>query len=211
MSRSGKGPDGILQRIGDRARLIGDGSASRGVSLSPRISSCKRLLPYGMSSRVAAFMLPVFHDLTDCSKKAPWRRYDLRDAGMGSVSSTNPGIAALFQTLSTVSSPLMSSQGTVSALESASPSDIVALSDAATQLQGVSELFGLPDASNASGSESSLSYLLALAADPAQTTSSAASSTAPAAGSSATDQLANYQATLQEQQTQGLLGAGLLA
>jgi hypothetical protein len=130
---------------------------------------------------------------------------------MGSVSSTNPGIAALFQTLSTVSSPLMSSQGTVSALESASPSDIVALSDAATQLQGVSELFGLPGESNAGGSESSLSYLLAgsLAADSAQTTSTT-SSTAPAAGSSATDQLANYQATLQDQQTQGLLGSGLL-
>jgi hypothetical protein len=129
---------------------------------------------------------------------------------MGSVSSTNPGIAALFQTLSTLSSPLMSSQGTVSALESAAPSDIVALSDAATQLQGVSELFGLPDASNGSGSESSLSYLLAgsLAMDSAQTPSSPTSSTAPSAGSS-TDQLANYQATLQEQQTQGLLGGGL--
>jgi hypothetical protein len=132
---------------------------------------------------------------------------------MGSVSSTNPGIAALFQTLSGLSSPLMSSQGTVSALESASPSDIVALSDAATQLQGVSELFGLPGGSNTSGSESSLSYLLAgsLAADSAQSGSSATDLTDPSAGSSTTDQLANYQATLQEQQTQGLLGPGLLA
>ncbi len=132
---------------------------------------------------------------------------------MGSVSSTNPGVAALFQALTSLNSPVMSSPGTVTALESASPSDIVALSNAATQLQGVSELFGLPDASNASGSESSLSYLLAgsLAADSTQTTSSVASSTAFMAGSSTTDQLANYQATLQEQKTQGLLGEGLFA
>jgi hypothetical protein len=107
----------------------------------------------------------------------------------------------------------MSSPGTVSALESASPSDIVALSDAATQLQGVSELFGLPDGLSASGSASSLSYLLAgsLTADSAQNTPSTSSTAPPPTSSSATDQLSNYQATLQGEQPQGLLGSGTFA
>jgi hypothetical protein len=113
---------------------------------------------------------------------------------MGSVSSTNPGITALLQTLSTLNSPVMSSPGTLSALESASPSDIVSLSDAASQLQGMSELFGLSDGSSGSSSASNLNYLLAgsLAADSAQTSSAATSSTTPSASSSATNQLANY-------------------
>jgi hypothetical protein len=128
---------------------------------------------------------------------------------MGSVSSANSGITTLLQTLTNLNSPVMSSKATVSALESASPSDIVSLSDAATQLQGVSELFGLSGGSSTSSSVSSLSYLLggSLAANSSQTNSSSANSTAAASTSSATDQLANYEATLQQEQTQALLGS----
>jgi len=61
---------------------------------------------------------------------------------MGTVSSTNPGLANLLQTLSSVDSPLLSSQSTLSAIENSSPADIVKLSDAATQLQEVGAIFG---------------------------------------------------------------------
>lgn len=63
---------------------------------------------------------------------------------MGSVSSTNPGLTNLLQTLSNVDSPLLSSQSAVKAIENSSPADIVKLSTAATQLQEVSAIFGTP-------------------------------------------------------------------
>jgi hypothetical protein len=67
---------------------------------------------------------------------------------MGSISSINPGLADLFQTLSSVNSPLLSSPADISALENASPTDIVQLSTAATELQGVDTLFGSSDGSS---------------------------------------------------------------
>lgn len=70
---------------------------------------------------------------------------------MGSVSSTNPGIAALDQILgitsATTSSPL-SSQSVQSALQNATPGDIVHLSQQALQLQLASGLFGTPGTSS---------------------------------------------------------------
>ena len=68
---------------------------------------------------------------------------------MGSVSSTNPGVADLLQTLSKVGSPLASSSKDVSALEKASPADLVQLSTAAMQLENVDTLFGGTTGANA--------------------------------------------------------------
>lgn len=62
---------------------------------------------------------------------------------MGSVASVSPGLANLFQTLSNVSSPVLSSPGAVSALEKASPADVAEISMQATQLESVDELFGV--------------------------------------------------------------------
>ncbi len=68
---------------------------------------------------------------------------------MGSISSTNPGLTDLLQTLSTADPSLLSSPSVTSALENASPTDIVELSDAAMQLQSVDAMFGNPAASSA--------------------------------------------------------------
>lgn len=67
---------------------------------------------------------------------------------MGSISSLSPGLANLFQTLSNVNSPLLSSPSAVSALENASPADVAELSMEATQLQSVDEMFGISNSSS---------------------------------------------------------------
>lgn len=53
--------------------------------------------------------------------------------------------AILIQTLSNVDSPALSSTAVTSALENASPSDIVHLSLASDQLQNVDAIFGMPN------------------------------------------------------------------
>lgn len=79
---------------------------------------------------------------------------------MGSVSSTNPGVANVLQTLANVNSPVLSAPNVVSALEKASPSDIVKLSAAATELQGVAMMFG-GSAATSDGTSDPLSSLIA--------------------------------------------------
>jgi hypothetical protein len=61
---------------------------------------------------------------------------------MSSVSSTNPLLANLLQTLSTVNSPVLSSPAALSAIDNAPPADIIQLSVAATELEGVDAIFG---------------------------------------------------------------------
>jgi len=81
---------------------------------------------------------------------------------MGSVSSTNPGLTNLLQTLSNLNSPVLSSPAVTSALKKASPVDIVQLSVAANQLQSVDAMFGLSNGAPGSGSSNySLTSLLA--------------------------------------------------
>lgn len=137
---------------------------------------------------------------------------------MGSVSSSlNPGVANLLQTLADVNSPVLSSPATVSALETASPTDIVQLSESATQLENVDALFGISNSSSDSGA-SILSNLLANLESTETGTGASASSVLEAAttpqSSAATttatqaDQLASYQAALQSAETQTLLGTG---
>lgn len=72
---------------------------------------------------------------------------------MASVSATNPGVADLLQTLSNIDSPVVSSPAAIAALEKAPPTDIVQLSEAAMQLEGLDAMFGIQNGSNATGSE----------------------------------------------------------
>lgn len=111
---------------------------------------------------------------------------------MGTVASVNPGVADLLQTLTNLNSPVMSSPAVTKALENASPSDIVQLSVAATQLQGIDAIFGISNSSNTNMSSSTLSAL-------------EGSATGSASGA---DQDANAQAALQSELTQGLFGTG---
>ena len=125
---------------------------------------------------------------------------------MGSVSSTNPGLQSLLQTLSNLNSPVLSSAATLSALEKAPPADIVQMSAAATQLQGVDEMFGMPDGSNA-GPSSILTNLEDLATGSTGAASTATAANGQSAASSA-EQFANYQTALQAEETQALFGTG---
>jgi hypothetical protein len=131
---------------------------------------------------------------------------------MGSVSSVNPGLAGLLQTLTNLDSPVMTSPTVVSALEKASPTDIVQLSAAAAQLQDVDAIFGFSNGSNADTNDplASLESLLdgsGTAAVPGAATNAPASSSATPTASSA-DQMASYQASLQSEETQALFGTG---
>ncbi|MGD0871386.1 MAG: hypothetical protein ABSB88_17680 [Bryobacteraceae bacterium] len=125
---------------------------------------------------------------------------------MSSVSSVNPGLENLLQTLSNLNSPVLSSPATVSALEKAPPADIIQLSVAATQLEGVDEMFGIPDGSEG-GTSSTLTNL-----EDLLTGSGGAASTATVANGQSTassaEQLANYQTALQAAEAQSLFGTG---
>jgi hypothetical protein len=65
---------------------------------------------------------------------------------------TNPGLADVLSILSNSASPalssLLSSSKVQSALQNASPADLVELSDQALQLQTVDSLFGAPSAAS---------------------------------------------------------------
>jgi hypothetical protein len=124
---------------------------------------------------------------------------------MGSVSSTNPGLQNLLQTLSNLNSPVLSSPATLSALQKAPAADIVKLSVAATELLGVDAMFGISGSSNA-GPDNVLTSLEDLAAG-----STAASTATTASGQSAAspaEQLASYQTAIQAAETQTLFGTG---
>ena len=81
---------------------------------------------------------------------------------MGSVSSTSFGLSNLLQTLSTESpvlSSVLSSPGVQSALEKEPPTDLVALSHDAAQLQEVSLLFGSEDGTQTAATDPLFSVL----------------------------------------------------
>jgi hypothetical protein len=141
---------------------------------------------------------------------------------MGAVASTNPGLADLLQTLSNVNSPLLSSPSAVSALEKASPADIVKLSTAATQLEEMTSIFADSNASAFGGPEASLfgglesansgsNILSSLEAGLASSANASAGVTPPS-NSSATlpsKELPQYQGSVQAAEADALLGAGL--
>jgi len=115
---------------------------------------------------------------------------------MGSVASVNPGVAQLLQTITNLNSPVLSSPAVTNALQKASPSDIVQLSRAATQLEGMNAMFGISSSPTTDMSSSTLAAL-----------EGSASVSAGTAGSPA-DQTANAQAALQAELIQGLFGTG---
>ncbi|MGD0435186.1 MAG: hypothetical protein ABSB86_01890 [Bryobacteraceae bacterium] len=94
---------------------------------------------------------------------------------MNAVSSTNPGLSDLLQTLtnsgSSVLSSTLSSPAVQSALESAPQGDLVELSDQALQLQVVGALFGSPTSDTSTGADSLFDFL-----DPSLAGTTAASS-----------------------------------
>lgn len=81
---------------------------------------------------------------------------------MGSVSSTSPALLNLLQSIATDSpqfSSILSIPNVQSALRSASPGDLVQLSDQALELQQVGELFGTSGGAQSSGPTSTSDYL----------------------------------------------------
>jgi hypothetical protein len=111
---------------------------------------------------------------------------------MGSVSSLNPGVSGLLQSLSNLNSPVLSSKAAVSALEKAPSADIVQLNAAVNQLENVDAIFGVSDSAS-SGPSNLLTAL--------ENGSTNALSTA-----SPSEQNAGYESAVQAQVTQGLFG-----
>jgi hypothetical protein len=132
---------------------------------------------------------------------------------MSSVSSINPGVANLLQALSGLNSPALSSRAVTAALEKAPASDIVELSAAATQLQNLDSLFGLPDSTTSSssglGDISSLESL-AYGGSPSagSTLLDAIANMAASNGASATDPLGQLESTLAATNPQSLFDTG---
>jgi hypothetical protein len=92
---------------------------------------------------------------------------------MGSVSTINPALANLLQTLSGIDPQALSNPSVKTALQNASPTDIVELSAAAQQLQSVDSLFGIPDAAGTSTSGlGDISSLASLTSGDASSSSS---------------------------------------
>ena len=121
---------------------------------------------------------------------------------MGLVSSPNPAITSLFQTISSAGSPVLSSPSVVSSLENAPPADIIQIGTAATQMEGIDAEFGItPTPTDTEAAD--LSNVLS-ALSPTQT----ASSSSATANTSTAQQLATYQAAVQEADTQALFGTG---
>ena len=120
-----------------------------------------------------------------------------------STATVNPGVSNLLQTLSNINSPVLSSPAVVSALEQAPACDIVQLSAEAMQVEGMDALFGMSDGSGG-GAAGALQALASSAAGSASSSSSSSSA------SSAT-QAAGYQADLQAEEAQALLGGSSTA
>ncbi len=121
---------------------------------------------------------------------------------MGSIPSVNPGVSDLLQTLSSAESAsgssVLSSSAVQSALETASPGDIVQLSARALQLQEADGLFG-----SAESTQTAASII-----QQALNSSRSASTTTGAATSSSTlsSAAATALATSQLEEVTGLFG-----
>jgi hypothetical protein len=141
---------------------------------------------------------------------------------MASVASINPGLSDLLQSLANIDSPVVSSPGAVSALEKASPTDLVQLSEAAMQLEGLDEMFGIqngiqngiPNGSGATNLENLLNGAVdASLASPAAAVASSGGVAAPASSTASSapsfaDQLASYQLAAQTSEVQTLFNPG---
>jgi hypothetical protein len=123
-------------------------------------------------------------------------------------------VANLLQTLSNDNSPVLSSPSVVAALKKASPNDIVQMSRAATQLEGVDAMFGLSSSSTTDTTNNlpNLADILTGSSGAASTSpgtsANALLSSAALAAASPADQLAYYQSASQAALTQGMFSAG---
>jgi hypothetical protein len=142
---------------------------------------------------------------------------------MASVSSVNPGLSDLLQTLASIDSPVVSSPAAITALEKASPTDIVQLSEAAIQLEGLDEMFGIQNGAQNGLGPTNLEDLMnaavgasiaspAPAVATAATTAAGSSDPSPLSTTSSTpslaDQLADYQLASQTSEVQALFDPG---
>jgi hypothetical protein len=125
---------------------------------------------------------------------------------MGSVSSANPAITNLLQTIGSAQSPVLSSPAVISSLENAPPADIIQISTAATQIAGIDAEFGITPTPTDTVATDLSNALSALTSQSTASTSSSSSSTTTS--TSAAQQLATYQAAQQEADTDALFGAG---
>jgi hypothetical protein len=134
---------------------------------------------------------------------------------ISSVAPVNQGVADLLQILSNAGSSSLSSAfsspSIQSALQGASPGDIVQLSNQALQLQVANDLFANPDPTQTDGLFSALVPSTSTAALDSLLTNlysppSTASPVVPAAPASLTSQIATYQSQLQTEQLQALFG-----
>jgi hypothetical protein len=141
---------------------------------------------------------------------------------MGSVSSTSSNVSNLLQALGAESpalASLLSTSKMQSALEKASPGDLVQLSDQAMQLQQVGLLFGSTDGTQSNAfnpaSDSLFSILGPASSDPspdpliqALESSLGLGGANPATSSSSTaTQIANSTSSLQAQELDSLFGS----
>jgi hypothetical protein len=128
---------------------------------------------------------------------------------MGSVSAANTGVTDLLQMLSNLNSPVLSSPAVTSALKKASSSDIVQLSMAANQLEGVDEMFGISNSSNAS-TNTTFANLENLLTGSTGTSSNAQVLSAATSNAATAVELANEQTAALSAQTSALLyGTGI--
>ena len=130
---------------------------------------------------------------------------------MGTTSSINPGLANLLQNLSNVGSPLLSSPQALAALQKASPADIVQLSAAATQLEGLNALLGVPDATSPNGTATDGTTINPFASLEAAVASASAAGTTPSSSSGATTPtlaaaIASYEGSAQSGKIAALFG-----
>ena len=139
---------------------------------------------------------------------------------MSATPAINPGLASLFQTLSNVGSPLLSSPQAVAALQKASPADIVQLSAEATQLEGLNVLLGVSNSTPSGAALPGATLPDSTATDPfasleAAVAATASGSTAPSPSSAPTlslaDAIASYERSAQSGEIASLFGTGISA
>jgi hypothetical protein len=132
---------------------------------------------------------------------------------MGSVPSTNPGVANLLQMLQNGGSPVLTSPRVTDALQNAPASDVVQLSMNAVQSQNMDALFGMTGGATTNGAalENLLTGATAAPATNANTTNNGVLSAAQLTAAAPADQVAYYQGAAQAQQTQGILTAGIFS
>jgi hypothetical protein len=140
---------------------------------------------------------------------------------MSTTPAINPGLASLFQTLSNVGSPLLSSPQVVAALQKASPADIVQLSAEATQLEGLNALLGVSNSTSSGAALPGATLPGSTATDPfasleaAVAAATAAGSTASSSSSAPTpslaDAIASYERSAQSGEIASLFGTGTSA